>query len=98
MRLKEHILIAWIIAGRFIADAYSYVISGDILALILVVILAAKYPKSHVPKIALLITLSVMYHDILSLMEIRTDLSIIAIIGAFLTLLISFTPIYGNSH
>lgn len=88
----------WIVFGRFITDAYSMEISGDILALIIALFLLKKYKESPLPKLVLLITLSVFYFDILSLMELRTDLSLLSAIGAVITLLISFTPTYGNAN
>lgn len=98
MGLKTHLLIVWLIAGRFIADVYSSALSGDLLALVLIIILAIKHPKSHLIRIALLITLSVLYFDLLGIMQIHTDGSLLAAAGALITLLISYTPIYGHNN
>ena len=98
MGLKEHLLIVFIVMGRFFIDIYDPIISSDIMALVLILILVVKFPKSVIAKISMLITLSVLYSDILRQTNINTDLSILASIGAIITLLIAFTPRYGYTN
>ena len=98
MEIKENILLAFIVFGRFILDFYSIELSSDVLALCLVLILAIKHPQSVLVRLSLLITLSVLYTDILKIIHINTDLSLLASIGATITLLIAFTPRYGYTN
>lgn len=96
MGLKAQIIILIAVLGRFLIDFYSVQLSSDVLALFLVLIVANKYPRHFLTPIALLITLSVFYYDLLTIMNLPTDLSLIAALGAVITLLISYLPIYGN--
>ena len=98
MEIKDKILIFFIVMGRFLVDFYSVELSADILALCLVVILAMKHPDSVIVRLSMLITLSIFYSDILNVTQINTDLSILASIGAIITLLIAFTPRYGYTN
>ena len=97
MGLKIHILLAFLLIGRFVVDIIDPVISSDILALLIMIMVTIKHPNHPLALIGLMISLSVLYVDILFLLQI-TD-HVFAALGALVTMFISFfkLPTYGVS-
>ena len=97
MGLKYHLLIMFVIFGKFVVDFYDPILAADILALIIMIMVTIKHPNHPLALIGLMISLSVLYVDILYLLQI-TD-HVFAALGALVTMFISFfkLPTYGVS-
>jgi hypothetical protein len=91
MKAIHHILVFWIVIFRFLVND-DFSLAGNISALIINLFLINQY-DSHVSKIALIITLSILYSSMVS-GYIRPNISgIFGVIGAIITTFIVFNPL-----